>query len=152
MIVSRKLLVHVVGVLKRDRKGKFPASSSLQCRRFLLARNLLAKAPCWNFPKRGGDIRGGTVFYSLQSSTVIKSKMAATTTLRTRTRFCPPKICLHCRLCYQRRLFRGIWIPWKTRLCELGKGKIVCERMTRAQIFACLSSLLLFFFFSFFRF
>ena len=28
---------------------------SLQCRRFLLARNLLAEAPCWNFPKRGGD-------------------------------------------------------------------------------------------------
>ena len=28
---------------------------SLQCRRFLWARNLLAKAPCWNFPKRGGD-------------------------------------------------------------------------------------------------
>ena len=29
--------------------------SSLQCRRFLLARNLLTKAPCWKFPKRGGD-------------------------------------------------------------------------------------------------
>ena len=28
---------------------------SLQCTRFLSARNLLAKAPCWNFPKRGGD-------------------------------------------------------------------------------------------------
>ena len=28
---------------------------SLQCRRFLWARNLLAKARCWNFPKRGGD-------------------------------------------------------------------------------------------------
>ena len=28
---------------------------SLQCRRFLWARNLLARAPCWNFPKRGGD-------------------------------------------------------------------------------------------------
>ena len=28
---------------------------SLQCRRFLWARNLLAKALCWNFPKRGGD-------------------------------------------------------------------------------------------------
>lgn len=26
MIVSRKLLFHVVGVLKGDRKGKFPAS------------------------------------------------------------------------------------------------------------------------------
>ena len=29
--------------------------NSLQCRRFLWARNLLAKAPCWNFPKRGGN-------------------------------------------------------------------------------------------------
>ena len=29
--------------------------NSLQCRRFLWACNLLAKAPCWNFPKRGGD-------------------------------------------------------------------------------------------------
>ena len=28
---------------------------SLQCRRFLWARNLLVKAPFWNFPKRGGD-------------------------------------------------------------------------------------------------
>ena len=28
---------------------------SLQCRRFLWARNLLAKVPCWNFRKRGGD-------------------------------------------------------------------------------------------------
>lgn len=29
MIVSRKLLVHMVGVLKGDRKGKFPASSGV---------------------------------------------------------------------------------------------------------------------------
>ena len=29
--------------------------ASLQCRRFLWARNLLAKVPCWNFPKRGRD-------------------------------------------------------------------------------------------------
>ena len=42
--------------------------------------------------------RKGYYFYSPQSSTVIKSKMAATTTLQTRRRFCPPKICLHCRL------------------------------------------------------
>ena len=40
--------------------------------------------------------RKGYYFYSPQSSTVIKSKMAATTILRTRTRFRPPKI--HCRL------------------------------------------------------
>ena len=37
-------------------------------------------------------------FYSPQSSTGIKSKVAATTILRTRTRFRPPKIRLHCRL------------------------------------------------------
>ena len=42
--------------------------------------------------------RKGYYFYSPQSSTVIKSKMAATTILRTRTRFRPPKIRPHCRL------------------------------------------------------
>ena len=42
--------------------------------------------------------RKGYYFYSPQSSTVIKSKMATTTILRTRTRFRPPKIRLHCRL------------------------------------------------------
>ena len=40
--------------------------------------------------------RKGYYFYSPQSSTVIKSKMAATTI--TRTKFRPPKIRLHCRL------------------------------------------------------
>ena len=40
----------------------------------------------------------GYYFYSPQSSIVIKSKMAATTILRTRTRFRAPKIRLHCRL------------------------------------------------------
>ena len=39
--------------------------------------------------------RKGYYFYSPQSSTVIKSKMADTTILRTRTRFRPPKIRLH---------------------------------------------------------
>ena len=29
--------------------------NSLQCRRFLWTPNLLAKAPRWNFPRRGGD-------------------------------------------------------------------------------------------------
>ena len=53
-------------------------------------------------PKRGGNesprtYPQGYYFYSPQSSTVIKSKMAATT-VRTRTRFRPPKIRLHCRL------------------------------------------------------
>ena len=42
--------------------------------------------------------RKGYYFYSPQSSTVIKSKMAATTISRTRTRYRPPKIRLHCRL------------------------------------------------------
>ena len=70
---------------------------SLQCRRFLLRSNLLPKVLCWNFPRRGGD-GASHYFYSPQSSTVIKSKLAATTILRTRTRFRPPKIRLHCRL------------------------------------------------------
>ena len=53
--------------------------------------------------RRWGESKGapslkGYYFYSPQSSTVIKSKMAATTVLRTRTRFCPPKIRLQCRL------------------------------------------------------
>ena len=42
--------------------------------------------------------RKGYYFYSPHSSTVIISKMVATTILRTRTRFRPPKIRLHCRL------------------------------------------------------
>ena len=49
---------------------------------------LLAKAPCGNFPKRGGN---GA------SQRERESKMAATT-IPTRTRFLPPKIRLHCRL------------------------------------------------------
>ena len=44
------------------------------------------------------DYRKGYYFYSPQSSTVIKSKMATTTILRTQTRFRPPKIPLLCRL------------------------------------------------------
>ena len=47
---------------------------------------------------RPSSYRKGYYFYSPQSSTVIKSKMAATTILRTRTRFRPPKIRLQCRL------------------------------------------------------
>ena len=42
--------------------------------------------------------RKGYHFDSPQSSTVIKSKMATTTILRTQTRFRPPKVRLHCRL------------------------------------------------------
>ena len=47
--------------------------------------------------------RKGYYFYSPQSSTVIKSKMAATTILRTGTMFRPPKIRLHCRLLIARQ-------------------------------------------------
>ena len=75
------------------------ASCSLQCRRILWAHNLVAKAPRWNLREEEmGRVSKGYYFYSPQSSTVIKSKMAATTILRTRTRFRPPKIRLHCRL------------------------------------------------------
>ena len=63
----------------------------------LWARNLLAKAPLPEVRRKWGESRV-YYFYSLQSSSVIKSKMAATTTLRTRTRFHPRKIRLHCSL------------------------------------------------------
>ena len=46
---------------------------------------------------KGSTYPKGQYFHSPQSSTVIKSKMVATT-IRTRTRFRPPKIRLHCRL------------------------------------------------------
>ena len=54
--------------------------------------------------------RRGYYFYSPQSSTFIKTKMAATTILQTRTRFRPPKIRLHCRLtiCKQKNTFAVI--------------------------------------------
>ena len=47
---------------------------------------------------RSRTYRKGYYFYSPQSSTNIKSKMAAAAILRTRTRFRPPEIRLHCRL------------------------------------------------------
>ena len=53
--------------------------------------------------------RKGYYFYSPQSSTVIKSKMAATTILRTRTRFRPPKIRLHCRLFLRGQNRKQVW-------------------------------------------
>ena len=43
-------------------------------------------------PEKRRKYPKGYYFYSPQSSTVIKSKMGATTILRTRTRFRPPKI------------------------------------------------------------
>ena len=57
---------------------------------------LLSPSPLSFFRPR--TYRKGYYFYSPQSSTVIKSKMAATTTWRTRTRFRPPKIRLQWRL------------------------------------------------------
>ena len=57
---------------------------------------LLSPSPLSFFRPR--IYRKGYYFYSHQSSTVIKSKMAATPILPTRTRFRPPKIRLHCRL------------------------------------------------------
>ena len=51
--------------------------------------------------------REGYYFYSPQSSTVIKSKMAATKIFRTRTRFRPPKIRLHCRLDIEKLIFQS---------------------------------------------
>ena len=59
-------------------------------------------------------VRVTITFYSPQSSTVIKSKMAATTILRTRTRFRLPKIRLHCRLRVTCRRLPGLLPqpPW----------------------------------------
>ena len=92
---SRVIVQSLTGHLTQDivlytsdiTKG-FPSLSqgSLQCRCFLWASEcfFLAKAP-------------GYYFYSPQSSSVIKSKMAAIT-IRTWTSFRPPKIRLDCRL------------------------------------------------------
>ena len=55
--------------------------------------------------------RKGYYFYSPQSSTIIKSKMAATTILQTQTRFRPPKIRLHCRLSMARNAYYSNPIP-----------------------------------------
>ena len=60
---------------------------------------LLAETRKW------GDPKG--YYFTPQSSTVIKSKMAATT-IPTRTRFRPPKIRLHCRLL---TMGRNHWLP-----------------------------------------
>ena len=67
---------------------------SLQCRRFLRA------GKCFCSRKRHVETfrREEEYFHSSQSSTVLKSKMAAITILRTRTMFRPPKIRLHCKL------------------------------------------------------
>ena len=66
-----------------------------------------------------GRVRKSYYFYSPQSSSVIKSKMAATTTLRTRTRFHPPKIRLHCRLWALRPLDRVNTVSWEMKFERL---------------------------------
>ena len=73
------------------------SQTSLQRRRFLRARKCFCSRKRHVETFRGEEEMEWVYFYSTQSSTVIKSKMVATTT-RTRTRFHPPKIRLHCRL------------------------------------------------------
>ena len=75
-------------------------SAGLFFERVICSRKCMLKLP---FPSplsffRPRTYRKGYYFYSPQSSTVIRSKMAATTILRTRTRFRSPKIRLHRRL------------------------------------------------------
>ena len=75
----------------------------------------------------------GYYFYSPQSSTAEKSKMGATT-MRTRTRFCPPKIRLHCRLAPQTKLNSG-WVRLRNIAEILCLGPHLCTRIwLRAMI------------------
>ena len=112
---------------------------SHQCRHFLWApENLLAKLPeerrrwgeskgAWRGREERRDFflpspspfsffrprtyRKGYYFYSPQSSTIMKSKMAATTIFWTQTRFRPTKIRLHsCRLwVWELASFLSLW-------------------------------------------
>ena len=52
---SLLFIEHSLTCYPKCHPAKSTKRPSLQCRRFLWGRNLLAKAPCWNFPKRGGD-------------------------------------------------------------------------------------------------
>ena len=52
---SKEYLFIVLAVKESFERFSCLVVHSLQCRRFLWALNLLAKATCWNFPKRGGD-------------------------------------------------------------------------------------------------
>ena len=67
-------------------RTEFPKRTMISGRRIFF---LLSPSPLSFFRPR--TYRKGYYFYSPQSSTVIKSKIAATTILRTRTRFRPPK-------------------------------------------------------------
>ena len=81
-------------------RTEFPKRTMISGRRIFF---LPSPSPLSFFRPR--TYRKGYYFYSPQSSTVIKSKMAATTILRTQTRFRPPKIRLHCRLSLQSKLY-----------------------------------------------
>ena len=50
---SKEYLFIVLAVKESFERFSCLVVHSLQCRRFLWALNLLAKATCWNFPKRG---------------------------------------------------------------------------------------------------
>jgi len=86
---------------------------------FLPSPSTLSSFRPWTYPK-------GYYFYSPQSSTDIKSKMAATT-MRTRTRFRPPKISLHCRLAPQTKLNSG-WVRLQNITEILDLGPHLCTR------------------------
>ena len=72
--------------------------------------------PC-TYPK-------GYYFYSPQSSSVIKSKMVATT-IQTWTRFGPPKIRLYCRLPFM-RLKTSSWLFKRWIALSTGQKSIQC--------------------------
>ena len=83
---------HVETSLREEEMGRVKGGGGGEKINFFLS----SPSPLSFFRPR--TYRKGYYFYSPQSSTVIKSKMAATTILRTRTRFRLPKIRLHCRL------------------------------------------------------
>ena len=81
-------------------RTEFPKRTMISGRRIFF---LPSPSPLSFFRPR--TYRKGYYFYSPQSSIVIKSKIAATTILRTRTRFRPPKIHVHCRLSMTRNAY-----------------------------------------------
>ena len=87
-------------------RTEFPKRTMISGRRIFF---LPSPSPLSFFRPR--TYRKGYYFYSPQSSTVIKSKMAATTILQTQTRFRPPKIRLHCRLSMTRNTYYSNPIP-----------------------------------------
>ena len=73
--------------------------------------------------------RKGYSFYSPQSSTVIKSEMVASTILRTRTRFRPPKIRLHCRLDLDKAAHGGLTRALKYCLYAIMQAEVSLVRL-----------------------